>query len=176
MIPTNEQKAIFEFVRSSNHHGIIDAVAGSGKTTTIMESTKHVPNGLDLMFCAFNKSISKEIKRKFKQINQGNIKVKTIHALGFDILKSNSERDYQFDDNKYLKLLKEMLDQDAFSFELASILELNDIPVEPVDRMEEKQHRDFFYHFRDKLLDINTDFHGKQSPVFLTTSRMLLQK
>ena len=62
---TTEQKRIFQFVSQESGHGIIDAVAGAGKTTTIMECARFVKNKHSILFCAFNNSISKEIARKF---------------------------------------------------------------------------------------------------------------
>jgi superfamily II DNA or RNA helicase len=69
---TREQKNIFEFIKSGEEHGIIDAVAGAGKTTTIMECSKYVMDKTDILFCAFNKSIQTEIVRKFsiQRLNQ----------------------------------------------------------------------------------------------------------
>jgi len=39
---TEEQKKVFHFVKFDSNHGIIDAVAGSGKTTTIIESASFI--------------------------------------------------------------------------------------------------------------------------------------
>ncbi|MCC6281046.1 MAG: hypothetical protein IT262_10625 [Saprospiraceae bacterium] len=50
---TEEQKRIFRFVQEENSHGIIDAVAGAGKTTTIMECAKYVNDKKNILFCAF---------------------------------------------------------------------------------------------------------------------------
>ncbi|MEL6973551.1 MAG: ATP-dependent helicase, partial [Bacteroidota bacterium] len=58
---TPEQLAVFDFVQNGSGHGIIDAVAGAGKTTTIMRSTDYVPAEAKILFCAFNNSIAKEI-------------------------------------------------------------------------------------------------------------------
>lgn len=158
MDPTDEQLQIFHFVRNDHRHAIIDAVAGSGKTTTIIESTRHVQHGKTMMFCAFNRSIAKEIKKKFTQMGQGHFKVKTLHALGFDILKSNNDREHNFDENKYPKLLKEILNGEEFSEELNGLFGINDIPRFPESKFETTQQRNYLYHFRDKLLDINTKY------------------
>ena len=93
--PTKEQLQIFEFVQKSTGHGIIDAVAGSGKTTTIIDSASHLHPGQRALFCAFNNSIAKEIQKRFTERNNNQVTVKTIHALGYDILKSNTPGDYK---------------------------------------------------------------------------------
>ena len=67
MIHTEEQKKIFNFVKYDSNHGIIDAVAGSGKTTTIVESVELIDQSKKVLFCAFNNSIAKEISNRFSQ-------------------------------------------------------------------------------------------------------------
>lgn len=73
---TEEQKAIFDFVAHGSGHGIIDAVAGAGKTTTIMECARYIPEDATALFCAFNNSIAGEIRRKFQKRGMSNIVVK----------------------------------------------------------------------------------------------------
>ena len=65
--PTEAQKKIYEFVESGSGNGIIDAVAGAGKTTTLMGCVDHIKNLNDVIYCAFNTSIRKEIQKKFKE-------------------------------------------------------------------------------------------------------------
>ena len=104
---TVEQKVIFDFVQNGTGHGIIDAVAGAGKTTTIMECARFVANQNNALFCAFNTSIAKEIERKFHQKGMNGITVKTIHALGRRILADNNSTGYplKLDNRKYSELL-----------------------------------------------------------------------
>ncbi|MFD1001946.1 AAA family ATPase [Ohtaekwangia kribbensis] len=79
---TPEQQTIFRFVQQGNGIGIIDAVAGAGKTTTIMECARHIPmSTANVLFCAFNKSIAKEIAGKLAERGLSNVTVKTIHAF-----------------------------------------------------------------------------------------------
>jgi hypothetical protein len=74
MTHTDEQNKIFNFVQYDSNHGIIDAVAGSGKTTTIVESVGFIDPSKRVLFCAFNNSIAKEIASRFfhKGMNGGN--------------------------------------------------------------------------------------------------------
>jgi len=88
---TSEQKAIFNFVSHGTGHGIINAVAGAGKTTTIMECARLVKDKSSILFCAFNNSIANEISRKFRQLGLNEVAVKTIHALGRQILQDNNK-------------------------------------------------------------------------------------
>lgn len=102
--PTDAQLKIYEFVEHGTGNGIIDAVAGAGKTTTLMGCVSHIPNINDVIYCAFNTSIRKELQKKFKDANQ-NVKVSTIHALGFQMLRAT--KNFRLDDYKYNHIIKD---------------------------------------------------------------------
>ena len=71
---TEAQLKIFDFVKNGKGNGIIDAVAGAGKTSTLMGCVMHIPNLDDVIYCAFNTSIRKELQKKFKAAKK-NVKV-----------------------------------------------------------------------------------------------------
>lgn len=78
------QKAIFAAIKNGNSNIIVNAVAGSGKTFTIVTACKQLGlNSKDVKFLAFNKSIADELKTKLN----GYADVSTLHAFGFSILK-----------------------------------------------------------------------------------------
>ena len=101
--PTSAQRAIYEFVEHGTGNGIIDAVAGAGKTTTLMGCVEHIPNIKDVLYCAFNTSIRKEIQKKFHERGLS-VAVKTIHSLGFQILRSSFQA--KLDIKKYRKIIE----------------------------------------------------------------------
>ena len=101
--PTSAQRAIFDFVANGAGNGIIDAVAGAGKTTTLMGCVDHIPNIKDVLYCAFNTSIRKEIQKKFQEKGK-TVAVKTIHSLGFQILRSFYQ--VKMDNEKYRKIIE----------------------------------------------------------------------
>lgn len=73
------QQNIFEFIEASNgdaHQGnlIIEAVAGAGKTTTIVEAIKRVTGSS--IFLAFNKAIAEELKTR-------GVNARTFHSLTY---------------------------------------------------------------------------------------------
>ena len=74
------QKEIFYQVAETNKSLIIEAVAGSGKTTTIVEAIKHVPATQTICFLAFNKSIADVLKQK---VTSPNARCMTLHSAGF---------------------------------------------------------------------------------------------
>ena len=61
----------------------INAVAGSGKTTTIIEYAKAQPKSSRILYIAFNKSVKIEAIKKFAAKGLHNVKVETAHSLAF---------------------------------------------------------------------------------------------
>ena len=76
---TEEQKAIV----NSTGNIRINAVAGSGKTTTIIEYAASRPRGSKILYLAFNKSVRLEAARKFEDRGLHNVKVETAHSLAY---------------------------------------------------------------------------------------------
>ena len=76
---TNEQKDII----NSTGNIKINAVAGSGKTTTIIEYAKTRPTTSKILYLAFNKSVKLEASRKFIEKGLDNVKVETAHSLAY---------------------------------------------------------------------------------------------
>lgn len=73
------QAAIFRDVAEGHGHTVVQARAGSGKTTTIVESFKHVPAGLSVLMVAFNKKIAEELQARAP----AGVTVSTLHSYGF---------------------------------------------------------------------------------------------
>lgn len=107
---TAAQLKIFDFVKNGKGNGIIDAVAGAGKTTTLMGCVLHIPNIDDVIYCAFNTSIRKELKKKFLAAKK-NVTVSTVHSLGFQMLRATGV--YKLNDFKYNEIIK---DPEFFEF------------------------------------------------------------
>lgn len=61
----------------------INAVAGSGKTTTIIEYAASRPGNARILYLAFNKSVKLEAVRKFAEYGLTNTKVETAHSLAY---------------------------------------------------------------------------------------------
>ncbi|WP_018341827.1 UvrD-helicase domain-containing protein [Cytophaga aurantiaca] len=84
---TSEQLAII----NSTGDIKINAVAGSGKTTTIIEYAKTRPATSNILYLAFNKSVKLEAQKKFAEQGLHNVKVETAHSLAYReiIFRSN---------------------------------------------------------------------------------------
>jgi len=61
----------------------INAVAGSGKTTTIIEYARARPSTSKILYLAFNKSVRLEAIQRFGQAGLKNVKVETAHSLAY---------------------------------------------------------------------------------------------
>jgi len=61
----------------------INAVAGSGKTTTIIEYARSRPKGSRILYLAFNKSVKTEAKKRFAEQGLHQVKVETAHSLAY---------------------------------------------------------------------------------------------
>lgn len=68
------QNDIFNFVQNGHGNAIIEAVAGSGKSTTIVEAMNMVPQHKSSLFLAFNKAIADELKQR-------GVNARTFHSL-----------------------------------------------------------------------------------------------
>lgn len=76
------QKNIFNFIENGDGHGVVEALAGSGKTFTSIKALDYIPKGKKVLYLAFNYHIAQELKSKVPK----GIRVSTVHALGKQIL------------------------------------------------------------------------------------------
>ena len=76
---TKEQQEII----NSTGNIKINAVAGSGKTTTLVEYAKARPRSARILYLAFNKSVKLEATKRFEKNGLSNVKVETAHSLAF---------------------------------------------------------------------------------------------
>jgi len=79
---TSEQMAVIE----TDGNLVINAVAGSGKTTTLIEYAKSRPAQSKILYLAFNKTVKTEALQKFEAAGLKNVKVETAHSLAFDYI------------------------------------------------------------------------------------------
>ncbi|HEY1115307.1 MAG TPA: UvrD-helicase domain-containing protein [Chitinophagaceae bacterium] len=76
---TPEQTAILQSTGDIR----INAVAGSGKTTTIIEYARTRPVGSRILYLAFNRSVKMEAELRFAARDLHNVKVETAHSLAY---------------------------------------------------------------------------------------------
>ena len=105
--PSPFQSAIFNFITDGSGSAIVEAVAGSGKTTTITHAVKLIPRDQTVLMLAFNKVIAEELSSR---INLPNVEVKTFHSLGFSAYKDAHGTRVKMDNNKLFRLINDLVD------------------------------------------------------------------
>lgn len=86
--PTPEQQAIIDFVRGGQGNLVAEALAGTGKTQTLIMSLPGIPQR-SVLLCAFNKRIAAELEAKIPKMPRTHaVAVRTFHAQGLAILKA----------------------------------------------------------------------------------------
>ena len=104
--PSVYQQGIYDFITNGQGNAVVSAVAGSGKTTTLINALNLIPSELNVLFLAFNKSIAQELSERVPK-SATNIEVRTLHAYGFFSLTKSHKS--EIDNNKYKKLLKDII-------------------------------------------------------------------
>ena len=102
---TKEQNDIIQ----SNGNIKINAVAGSGKTTTLIEYARSRPQKSTILYIAFNKSVKLEAIRKFAEQGLRSVKVETAHSLAFKqiVFQNNYKvRTHGYKINEVVDILK----------------------------------------------------------------------
>ena len=89
----------------------MNAVAGSGKTTTLLHLVKARENKPKTLYVAFNKSVKLEAEQKFKSAGLTNVDVLTAHSLAFRRVVARNR--YQVRNSYSIHEIKEMLKLNA---------------------------------------------------------------
>ena len=79
MLLTPEQQAILQTTGNIR----INAVAGSGKTTTLIAYAKSRPENSRILYLAFNKTVKLEAVKKFAEQGLSQVQVETAHSLAY---------------------------------------------------------------------------------------------
>lgn len=82
----NLTKEQLEIINSKHNNIKINAVAGSGKTSTIIEYARKRAYNNKILYLAFNRAVKLEAIKKFKDNKIPNVVVDTIHALAYKSL------------------------------------------------------------------------------------------
>lgn len=102
--PSKYQSRIFDFIESGKGNLVVNAVAGSGKSTTLIQGIQRIDESKSILFLAFNKSIVDELKKKTAFIE--NVEVSTLHGLGYKTILKNVLGRVEIDSNKYRNIAK----------------------------------------------------------------------
>ena len=94
------QTNIFDNVVGTKSNIAVKAVAGSGKTTTLVEIINNLVG--KTLFSAFNKHIATELQSRIGDVADA----KTLHSAGMSLL--SKIRKVKVDNNKYYGIIKKL--------------------------------------------------------------------
>jgi DNA helicase-2/ATP-dependent DNA helicase PcrA len=100
---SQRQEDIFQEWRNTDNNILINAVAGSGKTTTLLKLVEYCQ--YKTLFLAFNKSVQEEIQAKLDERGLTQGKSLTLHGLGLSAVR-NSYSKIKINANKNFDILK----------------------------------------------------------------------
>ena len=129
---SNYQKHIFEKALNTNFNIAVSATAGSGKTSTIVETSRRLSLKYpykSILFSSFGKDIVNELKTKIPDT----IDCFTIHSLGMRALMNHFKTNLRVDDFKTFKFADSILKdikfkgnkKDVYKFTLSDIINLS---------------------------------------------------
>jgi superfamily I DNA/RNA helicase len=78
-----QQKDIWKSLMSSTSNILVNALAGTGKTTTIVEGCTRIMNAGKIAYVAFGREIAKELKTRLPR----SVYVATLHGFGYHIIR-----------------------------------------------------------------------------------------
>lgn len=110
------QQAVFDAATQTQRHLVIEAFAGSGKTTTIEELVKRLPRHLSVLCCAFNTRIRDELKARLPQ----HVDVLTLNGLGYRAIRARW-KGVTVDKNRTRELVSKVLPRDLLREDRAQV-------------------------------------------------------
>jgi len=81
--PSPQQASIFKFIQEGQGNAAIDAKAGTGKTTTVVDALQYIPQSKRVAFCAFSKAIVEELSSRVPS----SVRLATLHSHGLWAVK-----------------------------------------------------------------------------------------
>jgi DNA helicase-2/ATP-dependent DNA helicase PcrA len=106
--PSAQQETIWNYVSTQPGNLVIEALAGTGKTSTLVELCKRIDKGV---YLAFNKPIAAEVERRLADagIDKKRVAAKTFHAIGYQAWARHAPPAVKNVDGQKLSTLCDML-------------------------------------------------------------------
>jgi superfamily I DNA/RNA helicase len=103
-LPSADQQRIFNFIQNGRGSAVVIAVAGSGKTTTIVHAARLLDPRRSATFVAFNKTIAAELQQRLPK----HVQAKTLNGMGFSAWV-RGRNGLRVDANKLKSIVEEMV-------------------------------------------------------------------
>jgi DNA helicase-2/ATP-dependent DNA helicase PcrA len=102
--PSDYQTAIFEAVENGRGNLVVEAVAGSGKSTTLEIAARLAR---DVLVVAFNKAIADSMGKRLASARAWDATARTAHSVGIGAIRyANRDTQTRVDDDKYHDLVR----------------------------------------------------------------------
>ena len=102
---SDQQEKIWEYMTKGKGHAVVHALAGTGKTFTLLQGLCRMPRNLSMTYLAFNTDIKDEMLAKSPAF----VQVKTFNAFGFAAInRSGVAKKIEVKADKYSSLFLEM--------------------------------------------------------------------
>lgn len=119
-ISNEQQNIIFEL--SEEHNVIVDSVAGSGKTTSILHIAHQFPTK-KILLLTYNARLKEETRNKKREQNLENLEVHSYHSFGVKYYLNTCFTDTEID----IIVKKDLLRLKAFNYDIIVLDEAQDI-------------------------------------------------
>lgn len=164
-VPSPLQAAIYEWIDNGQGSAIVEAVAGSGKTTTLVQGLARMVG--TVFFGAYNRKIAEEIASKFRQLSdRTDVTVSTMHAAGFSAWRKVA-RNVKVDADKCKKIFRDASAKyplyvpfEAAVLDLVSLAKQAAFGVESVPTLE--QWNNLIDHFAIEIPVIDFNDEGSE--------------
>lgn len=114
--PSKYQKDIYNVFCETEENINISAVAGSGKTTVLIQLLQFIPDDKHALFVAFNNSIVDELKTRIGE--RSNVDISTIHSYGWhSILRKYGNR-VKMNPNKVFGKIEKVIQGEKYKDEI----------------------------------------------------------
>lgn len=118
MIASPQQRLIYDAAAKRDSNICVNATAGSGKTTTLLELANQANRNFNQLFLSFSNTIVNELKRRIPN----HVQASTLHSLGLSILKTHYNR-IEVNKDKYFSLALECFEKrDKKTFATAIVI------------------------------------------------------
>ncbi len=132
-VASPQQQAIFDFVERGSGSAIVQAVAGAGKTTTLIHALEKMRG--QVFFGAYNKKIVTEISAKLQErgVDLRRVRVSTLHSAGFSAWNYHANKSAKVNEYKISDIIKSditfPMPYDSFVIGLVSLAKQSLLPL-----------------------------------------------
>lgn len=105
---SDEQNDIFDYAEKGILNMCVQAVAGAGKTTTLVECVNRVGDDKKIMLLAHNRSAKDTLKERLGE--RDNVHIYTIHGLAWRMFVEHFDFEPEIDVDKYRNYINQNLD------------------------------------------------------------------